>query len=177
MSSDFPENSGMSAVIQKIRQFFFPSLTRAFLLRVSIVAFSTYLFLGYLCTPIFVQGKSMEPTYHHRTFNFCWRLRYISSKPKRNDVVMVRFAGTRVMLLKRVVALEGEWVEFRKGRLHVDGREVHEPYVRYPGNWNLSPRQVEKDCVYVVGDNRSTPIEDHHFGQTPLRRIMGGPLW
>ena len=167
----------MSPGIERIRQFFFPSLTRGFLLRVSVVAFSAYLFFGHLCIPIFIQGKSMEPTYRHGDFNFCWRLRYIFSNPKRNDIIMVRFTGTRVMLLKRVVALEGEWVEFRKGRLFVDGREIHEPYVRFPGDWNLSPRQVEKDCIYVVGDNRSTPIEDHHFGQTHLQRILGGPSW
>jgi len=81
------------------------------------------------------------------------------------------------MLLKRVVAWEGEQVEFYKGKLLVDGRELEEPYVRYPCNWNLSPRRVEKDCVYVVGDNRNMPIENHHFGQTPKRRIVGGPLW
>jgi hypothetical protein len=29
----------------------------------------------------------------------------------------------------------------------------------------------------VVGDNRSMPIENHHFGQTSRSRIVGGPLW
>ena len=81
------------------------------------------------------------------------------------------------MLLKRVVAREGEQVEFRGGRLFVDGKEMEEFYVRLPCNWNLPSRRVEEDCVYVVGDNRSMPIEDHHFGQTSKIRIMGGPLW
>jgi hypothetical protein len=29
----------------------------------------------------------------------------------------------------------------------------------------------------VVGDNRSMPIEGHHFGQTSKIRIIGVPLW
>jgi hypothetical protein len=29
----------------------------------------------------------------------------------------------------------------------------------------------------VVGDNRSMPIESHHFGQTSKSRIIGSPLW
>lgn len=119
----------------------------------------------------------MEPTYRNGGFTFCWKLRYIFSDPKRYDVVAVRFAGSRVMLLKRVVAVEGERVEFRDGKLFVDGKGIDEPYVRYPCNWNLAPRQVEKDCVYVVGDNRSMPIENHHFGQAPIKRIIGVPLW
>jgi len=92
-------------------------------------------------------------------------------------VVVVRFAGSKVMLLKRVVALEGEQVEFRDGKLFVNGRPLEEPYVRRPSNWNLSPRTVDKKCVYVVGDNRSTPMEHHYFGQASMERIMGGPIW
>lgn len=163
--------------IKRIRQFFFPSLTPKFLIRVSIVAFIAYLFFGHICTPLLIQGQSMEPTYRDGSFNFCWRLRYLFSKPKRHEVVAVRFAGKKVMLLKRVVALEGERVEFRHGKLLVDGKEIDEPYVRYPYHWNLPPRQVEKDCVYVVGDNRNMPIENHLFGQASMKRILGVPLW
>ena len=119
----------------------------------------------------------MEPTYHNGRFNFCWTLSALFSKPQRHDVVAIRFAGHRVMLLKRVIALEGERIEFRYGKLFVDENTIEEPYVRYPCDWNLSPRQVEPGCVYVVGDNRNMPIEDHHFGQAPIKRIVGVPLW
>jgi len=148
-----------------------------FLIRVFLVSLFAYLFFDYLCIPFTIQGISMEPTYRDGRVNFCWRLRYLFSEPKRRDVVAVRFAGSRVMLLKRVVAGEGEQVEFRGGRLFVDGNEIAEPYVRLPCNWNLPSRRVEQNCVYVVGDNRSMPIENHHFGQTSKIRIMGGPLW
>lgn len=162
---------------KRIRQFFFPSLTLKFLIRASSIALFAYLFFGHICTPLLIKGLSMEPTYRNGSVNFCWGLRFIFSGPKRHDVVAVRFAGNKVMLLKRVVAVEGERVEFRDGKLFVDGKEMDEPYVRYPCNWNLPPRQVEKDCVYVVGDNRNMPIENHHFGQASVKRIIGVPLW
>jgi signal peptidase I len=165
------------AINKKIRQFFFPSFTPKFLIRVSLVALFAYLFFGYLCIPFTIQGISMEPTYRNGGVNFCWRLHYLFSEPKRYDVVTVRFAGSKVMLLKRMVAREGEQVEFRDGGLFIDGQKIEEPYVRYPCHWNLTPRRVEKDCVYVVGDNRSMPIESHHFGQASKSRIMGVPLW
>ncbi len=161
----------------KARKFFFPSFTLKFLLRASIVALAAYLFFGRICVPIRIQGSSMEPTYPNGGVNFCWKLGYIFSKPKRYDVVVVRLAGRKVMLLKRVVAVEGEWVEFREGKLVVGGQRIDEPYVRYPCTWNLSARLVDPGCVYVVGDNRNMPIENHYFGQTPMRRIMGFPLW
>lgn len=160
-----------------IRQFFLPPLTPRFLIRASIIALCAYLFFGHICIPLRIQGYSMEPTYHNGSINFCWRLWYVFSEPTRYDVVMIRLAGHKVMLLKRVVAVEGELVEFRNGRLFVDGEGIDEPYVRYPCDWTLPPRRVEKGGVYVVGDNRSEPMERHNFGQTSIKRIIGAPLW
>jgi signal peptidase I len=110
-------------------------------------------------------------------FNFCFRLRYIFSKPERHDVVAIRLAGKKVILLKRVVALEGEVVKIQKGALFVNEKKIDETYVHFPSNWNLSPRKVDKNHVYVIGDNRSVPIHVHHFGQTSIDRIIGVPLW
>lgn len=158
-------------------QFFLPPFTLKFLLRVMFVVLFAYLFFGHICIPLRIQGRSMEPNYPDGSINFCWRLRYLFSEPERYDVVAVRLAGRRVMLLKRIVAVEGERVEFRDGKLFIDGVEMAEPYVRYPCNWNLPPRCVDEDHVYVVGDNRSLPLEQHDFGQVSMKRIIGGPLW
>ncbi len=160
-----------------VRQFLLPSLTPAFVIRLISVALAAYLIFGYVCTPLRLQGASMEPTYHDGSVNFCWRLAYLFSEPQRYDVVLVRFAGTKVMLLKRIVALEGETVEFRQGVLFVNGYPLDEPYVIYSGNWNLPPRIVRQGNVYLVGDNREMPIEQHDFGQTAKTRIQGTLLW
>ena len=165
------------AVNKGTRQFFLPSLTPAFLIRAGCVALFAYLIFGHLLTPFRIKGHSMEPTYQNREFNFCWRIRYLFSTPKRGDVVVIRFTGQRVTLLKRVVALEGEEVEFRDGRLFINGKELNEPYIHTPYRWTLSPRRVEPNSVYVVGDNRSGLMQNHFFGQASLPRILGGPLW
>lgn len=159
------------------RHFFFPSLTPAFLIRVVCVGLFAYLIFGHVLIPFRIKGVSMKPTYQNGEVNFCWRFRYLFSKPQRGDVVVVRLAGQKVMLLKRVVALEGDEVQFRNGKLLINGKEIDEPYLRYPSNWNLPSRQVESNSVYVVGDNRDGPIQNHFFGQTSIVRILGGPLW
>jgi len=146
-------------------------------MRVSLVALSAYLLFGHICIPLRIKGYSMEPTYRNGGVNFRWRLRYVFSNPKRHDVVAIRLAGKSVILLKRVVALEGERVQFQDGKLIVNDKVIDEPYVRYPCNWTLPPRRVQKDHVYVVGDNRNVPIENHNFGQASIKRIIGGPLW
>ncbi len=161
------------AITEKIKGF------RLFkpVLRIVVIALAAYIVFSYIVIPLKIRGNSMEPTYRDGGFNFCLRLRYLFSEPSRHDVVTVEFAGRRVMLLKRVVGLEGETVSFKDGVLHVNGKPVDEPYVKLPCKWNLPPRTVEKDHLYLVGDNRMVPMYTHDFGQTHQRRIIGAPLW
>jgi signal peptidase I len=161
----------------RVRRFLLPECNRFFFLRLLTIALATVLLFTQVLIPLKIQGQSMEPTYRDGSFNLCWRGRYLFSAPQRGDVVAIRFAGRQVMLLKRVVALAGDTVAFRDGVLVVNGQPVAEPYVRMRSNWNLESRPVESGKVYVVGDNRSVPIERHHFGQVEQERIMGGVIW
>jgi signal peptidase I len=160
------------------KRFLLPSLTPAYVLRLLGVTLVAFLFFRQICLPMWIDGKSMEPTYSDGSFLFCWRpASWFGRKPDRGDVVVIRFAGVRVMMLKRVVAVAGETVEFRGGKLLVNGETIAEPYLRFPCDWELPVRIVEPGNVYVVGDNRGVPIDTHHFGQTPVNRIVGVPLW
>ena len=160
-----------------MKQFFCPTLNRSFAIRIAWVTATALVFFQYMLTPFYISGHSMEPTYRDGSFNFCFRLRYVLSEPRRRDVVTIRLAGESVMLLKRVVGLSGDVVEFKSGRLFVNKRPTQEPYLVFPSDWNLAPRTIKPGYVYVVGDNRSVPIEVHQFGQTPVKRIVGVPLW
>ena len=159
------------------KAFLLPEVNRAFIFRLMAVALSAAVIFGFVLIPFRIQGHSMAPTYQDGRFNFCNRLRYVFSTPQQHDVVAIRLAGQRIMLLKRVVALESDVVEFRAGRLFVNSRPIEEPYVHDPFAWNLTPRTVARGHVYVVGDNRRVPMHIHQFGQTAIDRIIGGPLW
>lgn len=161
----------------RLRRFLLPDLNRRFALRAALVALAALFVFTQALIPLRIEGRSMEPTYRDGGFNLCWRWRYLLSPPQRGDVAAIRFAGPRVMLLKRVVGLPGETVAFRDGVLLVNGNPINEPYVRTHSDWNLSPRVVAPGKVYVVGDNRGVPMEQHHFGQVEQERIVGGALW
>ena len=119
----------------------------------------------------------MMPTYPALGFNFCWKPGFWFSHPHRGQVVIARYLGEDVMLLKRVVALAGDTVEFREGKLLVNGVPVKEPYVKSGCNWDLPLRRIDEGCVYLVGDNRGMPIEQHKFGEISGKRVIGVPLW
>ena len=165
-------------VVNLVWGFLAPRLDRRFAIRLACVAGVSVLFFGLVCRPCIINGESMVPTYPSRGFVFCWRPVFWLRKPRRGDVVMVRFVGRNVLLLKRVVALAGDTVEFRGGQLYVNSVAIPEPW-NPPGrsDWNLEPRQVEPGNVYVVGDNRSMSIDDHVFGQVSAKRLEGVPVF
>jgi len=159
------------------KNFLFPTISIPFITRLFIVSVLTYLIFNHIFIPLRIRGHSMTPTYKDGQINICWRLKYVFSEPKRHDIVVVRYSGKRIMLLKRVVALEGELIEFREGQLFIDGKKRKEPYVQSPSHWNLPPRRVEKGHIYLMGDNRGISMQQHDFGQTSIKRVMGAPLW
>lgn len=162
---------------KRFRNFFLPKISSKLIIRLIIVGGVTYFIFTFIFIPLKIKGNSMTPTYKDGQINICFRLRYIFSTPKRFDVVVVRYAGTRVMLLKRIIALEGEQLEFRNGKLYIDGQLKTEPHIQYRYRWNLLKRTVNEGNVYLAGDNRNVPMEKHDFGQTSISRIIGVPLW
>ncbi len=161
-------------VYSTLARFILPPLRRRFFLRLLLVCGLSWICFSSILIPLRIQGSSMEPTYHDGAFAFCLRPRYPFSDPKPGDVVTVRFAGKDVMLLKRIVALQGDTVAFRNGKLYRNGHQVLEAYVSFNSGWQLEERTVKPDHVYVVGDNRGTAINIHKFGQVKRSRIVGG---
>lgn len=161
-----------------LRRFFCPELNRRFGVRLAVLALFSLVFFKWFCLPAWTHGESMWPTYRDRQLMFCWRPAYWLGRPRVGDVVMVRLAGNRVMLLKRIVALAGDTVEFRQGRLLVNGVAGTQPWQSLtPCDWELPPRQVKPGHVYVVGDNRQMPIQQHDFGQVPAANLVGRALF
>ena len=160
-----------------LKNFFLPQLNSGYAIRLLIVGLCAFLVFKYICLPMRIKGHSMAPTYEDGGVNFCWRLKYLYQTPERHDIVVVRLAGGKILLLKRIVALPGERVAFEKGQVLINGEPLDEPYVHHRKEWNLTERMVKPGHVYLVGDNRGVPMDQHDFGQTPIDRIIGVPLW
>lgn len=160
-----------------LRGFLFPKVTRRLVLRIIVLVAGSYIFFGHICLPMRVQGTSMEPTYRDGQIMFCWRPAFRGREPQHEDLVVIRFAGRRVALLKRVIGIGGDVVEFRNGVLYRNGEAVHEVYLIKSSDWNMPPRLVKDGHFYAVGDNRSMHIDNHLFGEVTRSRILGVPLW
>jgi len=76
-------------------------------------------------------------------------------------------------LIKRVVAVGGDTVEVRGGRLYVNGQLQDESYVNERAAYELPPLAVPPGSVFVLGDNRNQSFDSHYWGFLPQRNIIG----
>lgn len=166
--------SGRRSVRTRLRAWLLPRPTPRFLLRAAVLAAGAAILFDTVLLPVRLEGRSMEPAYSAPGFTFVWTG---SRDPARGDVVALRWEGRRKMLLKRVLAFEGETVAFSNGVCFVDGTPLDEPYVAFDAGWNLPPRTVSPGCLYVMGDNRGMDPELHVGGEISRRRVVGKPLW
>lgn len=138
----------------------------ALLLAVLIRAFVVERFL--------VDGPSMEPTLWNGESLLVYKLAYRFGTPKRGDVVVFRYPlDPSRDYVKRCVAVGGDTVEMRLGRLYVNGKLKEEPYVRFPGLHEMKSITVPEDSIYVMGDHRTNSEDSRIFGPAKLSLVKG----
>ena len=82
----------------------------------------------------------------------------------------------KVSYIKRVIALPGEHVEIKEGKVYINDEKLDEDYLQ-PGvvtdmsRGELSDFIVPDNCVFAMGDNRSKSTDCRAFGCIPLEKI------
>ena len=148
---------------------------------VAVAVTAALLVKAYVVQQFQVSGDSMRMTLHDGDRVLVNKLSYRMHDPNRGDVVVLKTiesVGERD-LIKRVVALPGETVEYRSCVLYIDGKELVEPYldpnVVTPTNCggDQPPLEVPKDAVYVLGDNRGGSKDSRDLGPIEYDDIIG----
>jgi len=116
-----------------------------------------------------VPTGSMEKTIMAKSRVIGSRLSYISSDPKRGDVVIFHFPDDptgKLYYVKRVIGLPGETVNIVDGKVYINGSDtpLDEPYLAEPMEGSYGPYTVPEGCYFMLGDNRNNS-QDARFWQ------------
>lgn len=127
------------------------------------------LFFRWLIVPLRVDGMSMYPTLADREI-------VLGIRPllalQRGDLVVVR---SDRLLIKRVIALQGEKVQFDKGQLLINHIPVEEDYVSIRDFWD-GQWQVGDNQVFLAGDNRPISRDSRQLGTFEEKDIVAKAL-
>ena len=104
--------------------------------------------------------------------------------PEQGDIVVISKDSfdNGAPIVKRVIATEGQFVRFEGGKVYVgDSPELekmqllNEPYISSPTLNQQGVVEVQKGCIFVMGDNRSGSKDsrDPVIGQIDKREILG----
>lgn len=120
-----------------------------------------------------IYGTSMTPTLQDGEIVCCVK----TSDFETGDVVA--FYYNNKLLVKRVIGLPGDWINFDEaGNVYVNDVLLEEPYLEEKalGDGDLKlPYQVPDGKIFVLGDHRSTSVDSRHstVGCVAQEQIVG----
>lgn len=132
----------------------------------------------YMGEQLTVTGYSMAPVLSNDAKILIDKLSYHFSDPKRFDIVIFRNGEENKYFLKRIIALPGETVCIRNGRVMVNGEylpeEIETEAILNPG-LAVTEITLGEDEYFLLGDNRNNS-EDSRFetvGNVKRGNIIG----
>ena len=94
---------------------------------------------------------------------------------KRFDIVVIKYNNEKI--IKRVIGLPGDYIEYKDNILYVNGKEIKEGYKRdITNNFSLKDLGYEKipeNKYLVLGDNRSISKDSRIIGLIDKEDIEG----
>ena len=147
------------------------------LITATIIVLNTFVFFM-----VEISGPSMWPTLKNQDVVVANKIK----KAERGDIVIISGESTKydgegnayqALIIKRVIALGGDTVEIKDGKVYINELLLDEPYLRedeYTQEYNWVKRTLLDDEVFYLGDNRGNSMDSRSsYGTCKLSQIEG----
>lgn len=139
--------------------------------------------------PLMVQGSSMYPTLENQDYlimrnthqvqrgdiiTFQSHEQFSESELKQMNFIQRLKVGEGKVFIKRVIAVAGDSVAIKKGKVYVNGQALKEDYINEDyTTGDLEIDQVPEHKIFVLGDNRGCSMDSRMIGYVDVDDING----
>ena len=121
-----------------------------------------------------VIGPSMNNTLKSGDITIVNKLVFRLRNIKRNEIVSLK-KDDKIMV-KRIIGLPGEHIEYKDNILYVDGKKISDSRSSSTKDFKLESigyDTIPKDMYLVLGDNRTNSSDSRTFGLVKKSDIIG----
>ena len=123
-----------------------------------------------------VDGPSMRPTLQSAERLVVNKFIYRFRAPERGEILVFRYPKDPSRdFIKRVIAVPGDTIEIKDGRVFVNQQLMNEPYILSKTRGDYPLTTIPEGHIFVMGDNRNNS-EDSRFadvGFVPYELVKG----
>ena len=124
---------------------------------------------SFVVSTVRVNGNSMYKTLHNKDLMILNKIKYNFKNVERFDIVVVKYENHYI--IKRVIALPGEVIEYKDNVLYINDRKVQDKYNSIEqDDFSL---ELGNDEYFVMGDNRGDSLDSRIIGPIDKDDIMG----
>ena len=142
-----------------------------------LIAVALALFIRYFIVELYlVEGPSMRPTLVNSERLVVNKFIYYFRQPERGEILVFRYPRDPSRdFIKRVIAIPGDTIEIKDGRVFVNQQLMNEPYILSKTRGDYPLTTIPEGHIFVMGDNRNNS-EDSRFadvGFVPYELVKG----
>jgi len=128
-----------------------------------------------------VSGVSMMNTLHHGEKLLVNRFIYKFKDPERGDIIVFLPENEKDRnYIKRIIALPGETIDIRDGKVYINDKELKEDYIdvstyKLPENGREFPYTLSEGEYFAMGDNRINSLDSRsaNVGNVTKENVRG----
>ena len=137
----------------------------------------------YIVTPVIVRGDSMDNTLKNGEYLFLSKISYRIHEIKRFDIIVIEDKDDD-LIIKRVIGLPGDNVEYKDNKLYINDKEVKDKYaIGTTNDFDLEEicdinndhcvSKIPKNMYLALGDNREVSADSRVKGLFTKDQILG----
>ena len=125
----------------------------------------------FIVTPIRVNQSSMNNTLFDKDIMLLDKISYRFKDIKRFDIVVIK--RNKEYLIKRVIGLPGDMIEYKDNKLYVNNEIVKEDFLHKQTDDYKLEKVIPDNYYFVVGDNRPNSLDSRVIGLIKRDEILG----